>query len=99
MHPIIKFSSRRAKERVIESREMLETNPPKESNGVPIHVYTANGITKSKKLRRASLAYQARHLKRADRIIDTWLMDYKICVKDRHNRIHPAKSTKDLRKF
>ena len=92
---IVKFSSRRTKGRVMDARKMLKTNPPKDNNGVPLKVYVADDLTK----RRANLAYQARQLKRAERIADTWVMYCKIYIKDNHNHIKLINSTEDLRKF
>ena len=61
----------------MDARKLFKANPPKDNNGVPLKVYVAYDLSK----RRANLAYQARQLKRAKRIADTWVMYCKIYIK------------------
>ena len=48
---------------------------------------------------RLKLAFEARQLKRAGKIMDTWVIDGKIKIKDSRNVITTAGSLKDLVKF
>ena len=48
---------------------------------------------------RLHLAYKARILKRENKIIDTWVIDGRIKVKDLNNRIESVTSLKDLAKY
>ena len=49
--------------------------------------------------RRAKMAYQARKCRNDKKILDTWVIDSKIMVKDLHNRIHQIRSPKDMEHF
>ena len=92
---IVKFASRRTKARVMEKKKNLKTNPFKAADGSTHTVYIADDLTK----RRANLAYQARMLKRANVIRDTWTFDSKILIKNLHNKIFLINSEKDLNKY
>ena len=92
---IVKFASRRTKTLVMKNKKELKTNPFRATDGTVHTVYIADDLTK----RRASLAYQARMLKRSKAIQDTWTFDSNILVKDLHNRIVPIKNESDLNKY
>ena len=92
---IVKFASRRTKARVMENKKNLKDNPWENLDGTLAKVYVTDDLTK----RRATLAFKARQLKRAGKILDTWTTENKILVKDSHNRIHPIKRDSDLRPF
>ena len=76
-------------------KKNLKTNPFKATDGSTHTVYIADDLTK----RRANLAYQARMLKRANVIRDTWTYDSKILIKNLHNKIFLINSEKDLNKY
>ena len=92
---IVKFASRRTKAQVMRNKKNLKDNPFKAADGSCHSVYIADDLTK----RRAQMAYQARQLKRAGLIQDTWTFDSKILVKDLRNRILPIMTENDLSKF
>ena len=92
---IVKFASRRTKAQVMRNKKNLKDNPFKAADGSCHSVYIADDLTK----RRAQMAYQARQLKRAGLIQDTWTFDSKILVKDSRNRILPIMTENDLSKF
>ena len=46
-----------------------------------------------------SFALQARNLKRAGAILDTWTFEGRVLVKDKHRRIKLISASDDLRKF
>ena len=45
------------------------------------------------------LSYKARQLKHQNKIIDTWVINSKVMIKDRRNRIHNVKCQDDLDMF
>ena len=92
---LVKFASRRVKGRVMDERSTLKDNPLKLDNGNTAKIYIQDDLTK----RRANLAYRARQLKNAKKILDTWLSNCKILVKDNYNRITLVNDTHDLLKF
>ena len=95
-HPraiLVKFAIRRVKSRVMEERKTLKDNHCKDTNGRDSRVYIQDDLTK----RRANMYYQARQLKRAGSIKDTWVSFCKILVKDNHDHIKTVNSAKDLR--
>ena len=83
---LIKFVSRRSKARVMAARRGLRDVR---------NVYFADDLTRN----RARLAYHARGLKRNQTILDTWVYDCKVLIKDKFNRIHEIKAEDDLKKF
>ena len=89
---IVKFLSRRIKNRVMssETRRNLRGYNPRSGP-----VFVCDDLTK----RRANMAYQARGLKRDGCIKDTWIDDCKILVKDNYNRIQPINKESDLDKY
>ena len=92
---LVKFASRRVKGRVMDERSTLKDNPLKLDNGNTVKIYIQDDLTK----RRANLAYRARQLKNAKKILDTWVSNCKILVKDNYNRITLVNDTQDLLKF
>ena len=92
---IVKFASRRTKARVMKCKKNLKDNPFEAADGSRYSVYLADDLTK----RRAQMAYEARQLKRAGLIQDTWTFDSKILIKDLRNRIKPVMHESDLQKF
>ena len=92
---IVKLASRRTKSRIMKNRKNLKDNPLTHENGAQAKVFITDDLTKM----RAKLAYQARQLKRSKLILDTWVDDCKILVKNFHNRMSPINSLQDLRKF
>ena len=50
----------------------------------PRSIYFHDDLT----TKRAKLAYQARQLKRSGAILDTWVFDSKVMVKDNRSRVH-----------
>ena len=92
---IVKFASRRTKAQVMSNKKNLKDNPFKAADGSCHSVYIADDLTK----RRAQMAHQARQLKRAGLIQDTWTFDSKILVKDLRNLILPIMTENVLSKF
>ena len=92
---LVKFASRRNKGRVMGCKKELKSNPCTRLDGTLSPVYVSDDLTK----RRATLAFQARTLKRAGTVADAWTFDSKIYIKDNYNRIHPIAKEEDLRKF
>ena len=88
---ILKFLSRRTKERVMAMRTDLKDI--KEENHPAI--YFQDDLT----AKRAKLSYEARQMKRQNLIIDTWVGNSKIYIKDRHSRIHVIKDQDDLDQY
>ena len=88
---IIKFVSRRTKEVVMGKKTKLKDI--KEDNELPI--YFQDDLTAT----RAKLSYKARQLKHQNKIIDTWVINSKVMIKDRRNRIHNVKCQDDLDMF
>ena len=102
---LVKFATRRSKNRVMEARKELRPKqprgtprpgfPPPEDHTEPdmaerddsmadgVAVYLADDLTKM----RAFLAFRARQAKRDHKIMDTWVIDTKIMIKDNHSRI------------
>ena len=81
--------------RVMGCKKELKSNPCTRLDGTLSPVYVSDDLTK----RRATLAFQARTLKRAGTVADAWTFDSKIYIKDNYNRIHPIAKEEDLRKF
>ena len=48
--------------------------------------------------KRARMDYLARQLRRSGAILDTWVDDSKVLVKDKYNRIHNIRLMADLEK-
>ena len=97
---IVKFASRRAKERVMKARKNLRLSSSDEDEDGSTHaelpaVYVADDLTKG----RAKMAYAARELKKQKKIHDTWVLDCKIYVKDLHNRVKTISSLADLNRY
>ena len=92
---LVKFASRRTKARVMGCKKDLKSNPCTRLDGTRSPVTVSDDLTK----RRATLAFQARTLKRAGTVADAWTFDSKVYIKDNHNRIHPIAKEEDLRKF
>ena len=93
---IVKFESRRTKALVMDNRK----KPKGQSVRIPewFHcedIYISDDLTK----RRAQLAFQARNLKRQNAILDTWIFEGRILIKDKHRKISQVNSQEDLRKF
>ena len=65
----------------------------KEDNELPI--YFQDDLTATQ----AKLSYKARQLKHKNKIIDTWVINSKVMIKDRQNRIHNVKYQDDLDMF
>ena len=79
----------------MKNKKNLKDNPFEAADGSRYSVYLADDLTK----RRAQMAYEARQLKRAGLIQDTWTFDSKILIKDLRNRIKPVMHESDLIKF
>ena len=92
---LVKFASRRTKGRVMGCKKELKSNPCTRLDGTLSPVYVSDDLTK----RRATLAIQARTLKRAGTVADAWTFDSKIYIKHNYNRIHPIAKEEDFRKF
>ena len=92
---LVKFASKRVKGRVMDERSTLKDNPLKLDNGNTVKIYIQGDLTK----RRANLAYRARQLKNAKKILVSWVSNCKILVKDNYNRITLVNDTQDLLKF
>ena len=92
---IVKLASRRTKTRLMKTCKNLKDSPVERSDGSHAKVFVTDDLTK----RRANLAYQARELKRAKRISDTWTYDSNILVKDNYGRISQINKQRDLSKF
>ena len=92
---IVKFESRRTKALVMDNRKNLKDNPFEYQNGSTAKIYISDDLTK----RRAQLAFQARNLKRQNAILDTWIFEGRILIKDKHRKISQVNSQEDLRKF
>ena len=92
---IVKFVSRRIKAQVMKARTKLKDNPYLDAAHKPAKVFLCDDLTK----RRAHLAFLARKLKQDSFILDTWVFDSRIFVKDKHNRVTRINNEQDLRKF
>ena len=86
---IVKFLSRRTKTRVMDYRKELK-NIDKEKYQRPI--YFQDDLT----ARRAKLAYQARQLKNTGKIVDNWVIDFKVMIKDNHYGVHHLRTEQDI---
>ena len=62
----------------MDARWNLKDNSYQKQDGSTSAVYISDDLTK----RRANLAFQARKLKRDKRILDTWVTNRKVLVKD-----------------
>ena len=91
---LVKFVSRRTKARVMQAKKNLR-NVTREGNDFPNPVYVSDDLTP----RRAKLAYEARYLKRNNKIADTWVFDSRVLLKDNHGLIKPINSDEDLDKY
>ena len=92
---IVKLMSRRTKTRIMDARYNLKDNPYQKQDGTTSAVYISDDLTK----RRANLAFQARKLKRDKRILDTWVTNCKVLVKENYGRITLITSIEDLQKY
>ena len=57
-----------------------------------VNIYLADDLTKM----RANLAYQTRQAKRDKKLMDTWVIDTKIMIKDKYSRISQVTSVEHL---
>ena len=89
---IVKFANRRVKSRVMDVRKELRNL---DEEKYPRPIYFQDDLT----ARRAKIAYQARQGKKAGKLMDTWVIDSKVMVKDRNNRIHQVRTQKDIEHF
>ena len=98
---LAKFVSRRIRERVMGARKKLKDPVLAGNHEDPTYdpdtptwpkVFISDDLTKA----RAKLAYQARVMKRNKAIMDTWIINCKIMVKDNHGHISQVKTTDDL---
>ena len=89
---IVKFASRRVKSRVMGVRKELRNL---DEEKYPRPIYFQDDLT----ARRGNIAYQARQGKKAGKLTDTWVIDSKVMVKDRNNRIHQVRTQKDIEHF
>ena len=81
---IVQFTNYSSKKKVIKSGKELRTKHPK--------VFINEDLTRL----RSQLLYQARKLKKAGKITDTWSFDGKILVKDRQNKIKHIQKAEEL---
>lgn len=91
---LVKFTSYRSKKRLMTNKRKLKGNAPANISSEG-RIYLNDDLTKI----RANLLYQARSLKRANKIQDSWSYDGRILVKDNTNRITPILSVADLRNY
>ena len=92
---IVKFASRRTKTTVMDARKELKDNPWSNPDGSTAKVYLVEDLTQ----RRAKLAYEARVLKRAKAIQDTWTFEGRIFIRDNHRHVSQINSAEDLVKY
>ena len=105
---IVKFTNNRARRRVFQARSRLkEVNrilryriPNDDDDGfqtIPLNrpIYMNEDLSSA----RLKLAYEARQLKRAGKITDTWVIDGKVKIKDNHNIIVSVGTLNDLEKY
>ena len=92
---IVKFASRRTKALVMNNRKNLKSNPFQYQNGATVPIYTSEDLTK----RRAYPVFQARVLKRSRAILDTWVFEGRILVKDNHRPISQNNTMQYICKF
>ena len=85
---IIKFASRRTKEVFMGKKSKLKDI--EEDNELPIYFHDDLTAT------RAKLSYKRRPLKHQNKIVDTWVINSKVLIKDRRNRIHNVICQDDL---
>ena len=57
-----------------------------------VNIYLADDLTKM----RANLAYRTRQAKRDKKLMDTWVIDTKIMIKDNYSRISQVTSVEHL---
>ena len=86
---IVKFASRRVKSHVMRARKGLKHI---NKTVYPHSIYFQDDLTETK----AKIAFEARKLKKENKILDTWVWDCKILVKDNQSRIRNIKAKKDL---
>ena len=79
---IVRFVSERVRDSVYRARTRLKGHD----------IYLNEDLT----ARRAKLAYDARQLKKAKKIVDCWSSYGKVIVKDSNNKIREIKSPSDL---
>ena len=101
---LVKFATRRSKNRVIAVRKMLKPGNQQSEGQTSenddyedvladgTHIYISDDLTKA----RANLAFGARQAKRSHQISDTWVMNCKVMVKDNFSRISQVTSIHDL---
>ena len=98
---LVKFATRRSKNRVMEVRKKLKVtdqqleDPTDEDEAVladGVHIYIGDDLTKA----RANLAFKARQAKRNKEISDTWVIDAKVMVKNNYAKIFNVTSIQDL---
>ena len=97
---LVKFSTRRSKNRVMATKKSLKLPSQEETDEEEYaklvadgtHIYIADDLTKA----RAYLAFKAREAKRNGELLDTWVIDCKVMVKDRRSRIRNVKSLEEL---
>ena len=107
---LVKFATRRSKNRVMEVKKELRPKEPPAATPHPrgeaapdvednedwkadgINIYLADDLTKM----RANLAYRARQAKRDKKLMDTWVIDTKIMIKDNYSRISQVTSVEHL---
>ena len=97
---LVKFSTRRSKNRVMATKKSLKLLSQEETDDEEYaklvadgtHIYIADDLTKA----RAYLAFKAREAKRNGELLDTWVIDCKVMVKDRRSRIRNVKSLEEL---
>ena len=101
---LVKFATRRSKNRVMAAKKTLrqtedqpdtvdtESNDDVDVMADGVKIYLADDLTKA----RAYLAYRARQEKRKNKIMDTWVIDAKVMIKDNHSRITQVTSIDHL---
>ena len=102
---LVKFATRRSKNRVISARKKLKPTNEQEEGQTEEHngddedlfadgrkIYIGDDLTKT----RAYLAFRARQAKRNHQISDTWVIDCKVMIKDNFSRISQVTSLHEL---
>ncbi|KAL4222883.1 hypothetical protein ACF0H5_018923 [Mactra antiquata] len=85
---IVKLTSYRSRQKLYSKRHQLKSGS-----------YSNCFINEDLTLRRSSLLYKARQLKRCGDIVDSWSSDGNILVKTSNNKVHVISSETNLNKF
>jgi hypothetical protein len=92
---LVKFATYRTRNKVMRNRTLLKNVPqPQATDQGQTRIFINEDLTKY----RSNLLYQARQLKKRDKIKDCWSWDGTILVKNNAGKIIAVRTTADLQK-